>query len=340
MTGRPHDLTIRPMQDADLDGIVDLLTRSLGPAPGGADRRALFVWKHLENHFGRSLALLAESEGRIVGLRAFMRWTFEGPDGAYAAVRAVDTATDPEAQRRGIFSRLTTAALERCWQEGVDLVFNTPNEKSLPGYLKMGWTQVTRWPVWLRVRRPLALAGAAVRRDLSAGGPVGVPGAGGLVPAADALAGDGLARIVADVGRPEGRLITPRALEYLRWRYARAPIPYHVWTEGDSAVILRVRSRGRLAEAVVGEVLVPGGDARSARRALSAAVKASGATHAAAHFGEGWPARRALRRAGFLRPPRAGMTFTVRPVSDRRGPAGGLTDPAAWSLTLGDLELF
>ena len=165
------DLTIRPMRDADLDAVVKLLTTSLGPAPGGADRRALFVWKHLENHFGRSIALVAEDDEGLLGLRAFMRWEFDGPGGPYRAVRAVDTATHPRAQRRGIFSRLTTAALEACREDGVDLVYNTPNEKSLPGYLKMGWTRVTKWPVSIKVRRPFALASAAVRRDLSAGGP-------------------------------------------------------------------------------------------------------------------------------------------------------------------------
>ena len=55
--------------------------RALGPAPGGADRRELFVWKHLDNHFGRSIALVAEEDGGIVGLRAFMRWAFNRPGG-------------------------------------------------------------------------------------------------------------------------------------------------------------------------------------------------------------------------------------------------------------------
>lgn len=327
------EIEIRPMADADLDEIVELLGRALGPAPGGADRRELFVWKHLENHFGRSIALVAEDDGRIVGLRAFMRWEFDGPSGPYRAVRAVDTATDPAVQRRGIFSRLTRAALEACREDGVDLVFNTPNQKSLPGYLKMGWTQVTRWPIWLRVRRPLALGGAALRRDLSPGGPMPVaPGV--LVPAAEAL-GDGLAL------HPEAvpdRVHTRRSLPYLRWRYASGPIPYHALTADDATVILRVRSRGRLPEAVVTEVIAP--DAATARRALSAAVRASGAGHAAAHFGPQWPARAGLRRAGFLHPPRAGMTFTVRPVSDRTGPGGGFTNRETWSFTLGDLEVF
>ena len=249
-------------------------------------------------------------------------------------MRAVDTATDPAVQRRGIFSRLTTAALEACRDDGVDLVFNTPNEKSLPGYLKMGWTQVTRWPISLRVRRPVALLGAAARRDLSAGGP---KPAGALEPARSAV--ETLTPVLDRAAQPAGRLITPRSLDYLRWRFGTGPIPYHCWRDGDAAVLLRVRSRGdRLSEAVVDEVLAP--DARSARRALSAAVRASGATHAAAHFGEGWPAAGVLRRAGFLHPPKAGMTFTVRPVAERAAAPGGPTDPRAWSLTLGDLEVF
>ena len=57
-------------------------------------------------------------------------------------VRAVDTATAPDVQRLGIFSRLTTEALEVCRADAVALVFNTPNDKSLPGYVKMGWRLV------------------------------------------------------------------------------------------------------------------------------------------------------------------------------------------------------
>ena len=326
--------TIRPMEAADLDAVVDLLGRSLGPAPGGADRRELFVWKHLDNHFGPSIALVAEDSGGLLGLRAFMRWELSGPGGPYRAVRAVDTATDPRARRQGVFSLLTKAALDACREDGVDLVFNTPNEKSLPGYLKMGWTRVTRWPVSLRIRRPLALAAAAIRRDLSTGGPVAVSREGGFVPAAEWP----LEELVAARFRPEGRIATDRTGEYLRWRYGRAPIPYHVRADGETAVIARMRSRGRLSEAVVDEVFAPG--PAEALRALRGAVRASRATHAAAHFGEGWPAATVLRRAGFLHPPNAGMTFTVRPVSDRPGPGGGWTEPGEWSLTLGDLEVF
>jgi hypothetical protein len=159
------------MTDGDVPAVVELLDEALGPAPGGVDRRALFEWKHLRNPFGRSIALVAELDGRVVGLRCFMRWRLAGVAGARAltAVRAVDTVTSTSVRRLGIFSRLTTEALATCEAEGVALVFNTPNDSSRPGYLKMGWEVVTVWPVWLRARRPDRLAMAGLRRDLRSG---------------------------------------------------------------------------------------------------------------------------------------------------------------------------
>ena len=179
----------RPMADADVPAVVRLLDEALGPAPGGADRRELFEWKHLRNPFGRSIALVAESGEGIVGLRCFMRWRLAGAGGvrALAAVRAVDTATSPAMQRHGVFSQLTREALAACEAEGVSLVFNTPNDRSRPGYLKLGWRVVGVWPLWVRARRPGRLAVAALRRDLRSGPGVATPTGSSLVPAEEAL---------------------------------------------------------------------------------------------------------------------------------------------------------
>ncbi len=62
-------------------------------------------------------------------------------------MRAVDTATDPDFQGAGIFRRLTLHALDALPALGVEFVFNTPNDKSLPGYLKIGWKVIGRAPV-------------------------------------------------------------------------------------------------------------------------------------------------------------------------------------------------
>lgn len=80
----------------------------------------------------------------------FLRWKFDVPgEGTISAVRAVDTATHPDWQGSGIFTRLTLGALDELRDDGLDVVFNTPNDQSRPGYLKMGWSQVVtgghRW---------------------------------------------------------------------------------------------------------------------------------------------------------------------------------------------------
>jgi hypothetical protein len=334
-------MNVREMRDADLDEVIALLERALGPAPGGVARRDLFAWKHQRSHFGRSIALVAEESGDIVGLRTFLRWRFAaGGAQDVEAVRAVDTATDPRMARRGVFRTLTMAGLELCGAEDIGFVFNTPNAKSKAGYLKMGWSEVTTWPVSVRIRRPLSLAASAVRRDLSSGPGVDVPGTSALRRAADALADPSVIALVESLQPPAERLSTRRTPGYLRWRYAGGPIAYHALTVGqppEALVMLRARSRGRLHEAVICEALAGPGSVRALRTALRRAGAAAGAHHAVAHFGEGLPGHPALLASGYLRLPGRGMAFTARPV------AGAALDPLAaedWALSLGDLEVF
>jgi len=99
--------------------VLDLLGLTLGVGPAGRRPAEFFRWKHLENPFGPSLMLVAEADGRLVGLRAFMRWRFAAGDRQLRAVRAVDTATHPDYQGMGVFSRLTRAALDALDGEAV-----------------------------------------------------------------------------------------------------------------------------------------------------------------------------------------------------------------------------
>src|SRR5207245_291635 len=75
--------------------------------------------------------------------------------------------------------------LDELATDGVELVFNTPNRQSLPGYLKMGWREVGRLPAAVRPTRWRFAAVAATARRAAgrAGVPssVGVPAAAGLV---------------------------------------------------------------------------------------------------------------------------------------------------------------
>jgi GNAT superfamily N-acetyltransferase len=119
--------------DRHLVTTLRLLATSL---PEAADE-AHFRWKHLENPSGPSHILLALEGGQAIGVRIFMRWTFFREGRVVAALRPVDTATHPRARGRGVFTHLTRACIER-YADG-KLIFNTPNEQSLPGDLKLGW---------------------------------------------------------------------------------------------------------------------------------------------------------------------------------------------------------
>jgi GNAT superfamily N-acetyltransferase len=320
--------------------VLDLLESSLGGGPAGRRPPEFFRWKHLANPFGRSYAILAEHEGRVVGFRTFMRWRFVLDDRPVTAVRAVDTATHPDMQGQGIFTRLTRAALEDL-RSDTDLVFNTPNDKSLPGYLKMGWRRVGEVPIRVRVRHPVAFARGVRHLDagpLSSHGPrVKAP------PAAEVLSGladDALARLLP--APSPGRLSTDRSAGYLRWRYADAPVlGYRAVSVRDGSMttgiaIFRVRPRGPLWETTISEVLVSPGDVATARHVLRAAVRSAEVDHVTCSLPSGSTGSAAARRVGFLPSPE-GLTLVANLL--REVPV----DPLAldsWSLTLGDLEVF
>jgi GNAT superfamily N-acetyltransferase len=341
------EVRLRPMSVGDVPAVVDLLDRTLGAPSVGVARRALFEWKHLGNPFGRSLALVAELDGAVVAFRSFMRWRFVAPDGrVVSAVRAVDTATSPDVQRRGIFTRLTRDALEACAREGVAFVFNTPNARSLPGYLKLGWREVARWPMRIRIRRPVRLLATALRRDLRPGPSLDPPERSPLVPAAEALARDDVARVVDASPSPMGWLHTPRSMLYLKWRYAAGPLAYRALVAGEPAgalAIVRIRRRGRVREALVVEVLWDPGSRALVPGLLRRVPAAAGADHAIAHAGPGWDLDGDLAAARYRRFRRVAMTFTARLVAPAVGSDDSPwspVDPGSWSLTLGDLEVF
>ncbi len=334
------DLLVRPYRDAEEPEVLDLLRGSLGGGPGGQRTPEYFRWKHLENPFGRSFMIVAETGGRIIGFRALMRWRFRIGDRTIEAARPVDTVTHPQERGRGVFSTLTRAALDSLKGE-VDLIFNTPNENSLPGYLKMGWQITGRIPVSVRVRRPMAFALGKLRRGRSNASERPLVSA----PRADEVLGDEM-RISAllDRAQPPGPgYATPRSVEYLRWRYGRAPLlDYHAVLEERGGevtglALFRLRAEGSLWGISVGDVIVRPGDVQGARRLLAAVRRSADVAYVAAAFPPGSSAGRAHRGPTTIRAPK-GMTFVVNPLREGLAPDPRLL--SSWSLATGDVEVF
>lgn len=332
---------IRGYRPEDEAQVLGLLAAALGDGPTGGRTVEFFRWKHLDNPFGPSYMLVAEAEGRIVGLRAFMRWRFRVDGREVRAVRAVDTATHPDHQGRGIFSRLTRQALDELSGD-VDLVFNTPNAKSQAGYMKMGWRSVGRVDVDLRIRRPLRVL-RALRHLESTARPSNARPESDAEAAAVALLDSGVAPLVASAGTPGARLITDRSVAFLGWRYAAAPgLDYRAVRESEDGQLrgvafFRIRPRGPLWETTIADVIVPPGDWRTARRLLRRVVRAAPVDHVSCRPARGTASGRAARAAGFVRWGK-GPVLTVKTLGHVRA------DPAArptWdAIGLGDLEVF
>lgn len=322
-------MNIRRAGPGDRGAILALCRSSLGWSEDDPDE-AFFTWKHDQNAFGVSPVWVAETEdGALAGLRVFLRWRFREPSGAtVTAVRAVDTATHPDFRGRGIFSKLTLGALPELADEGVGMVFNTPNDKSMPGYLKMGWSTVGKVPVGARlgslsgVRR---LAGARTAANLWSE-PVTF-GESAIDEFADREA---TAELLASVPRP-ARFATDRTPEFLAWRYGFEPLHYRVLRLGDrlaeGVVVFRVRRRGPALEVAVCDVIAPPG-ARIGR-AFRRIGRAVGGDYLLATAATAGPA------AGFVPAAGLGPVLTWKPIC-----RPGIPAIADLHVALGDIELF
>jgi GNAT superfamily N-acetyltransferase len=322
------DLTVRRAGTDDFPGVLDLARRALG----WTDDDARFLeWKHLENPFGVSPMWIALDADRIVGFRTFLRWEFVTTSGDIVlAARAVDTATDPEYQGRGIFTRLTLEAIEQLPASGVTLIFNTPNEKSLAGYLKMGWHELGRLGVVVKPTRArfVFVIGTARR----AAGRWPLPTAAGAPPAAAFADRDAVQSLLDSLPSADG-LATRRTPEFLAWRYGHESLGYRVVLRGaspaDGLAVFRRRRRGKAVEGVLCELLVPEGDSRAGAELLRQVDEAADADYLIRLD------RNLVTRGPFVRLPRVGPVLACRPLD-----ASPALELPGWALTMGDVELF
>lgn len=309
---RVSGLHFRRAVDTDVCGILKLCEVALR-WPSDSRNELLFRWKHLTNPFGPSSMWIATADERIVGFRAMMPWRFKHRDGSTVrAVRAVDTATHPDFQRRGIFATLNTLAIEALTAEGVDFVFNTPNAESLPGYVKQGWVDLGPVPL---IARPSGLGGLVAMTSARAK----------ATKWSDALSLGVEAKDVTCVsGAPFGELTSDTSADFVRWRYSQGPVTYRAVAEAGSGLIVRVRQRGRAREFVVAHSW---GTEVVLSRLLKQALHDSGASYAVS-------TARVPGRSAMFPLPSVGPHLAVRALSSA---PPRLHD---FGLFLGDVELF
>jgi GNAT superfamily N-acetyltransferase len=219
-------MIIRKATSEDIPAIVKLLQLSLGE---GLIKKTAEIWnfKHDSNPFGNSYVLLGFEGDILVGVRAFMKWRWQLGSQSYTAYRAVDTATHPDFQGKGIFKKLTLQALDAIQKEGETFVFNTPNDNSRPGYLKMGWKIVDKIELAV-VPVPLYIFSFFNKANIQ-----------------NAISSTQL-NLICEGNNTQlsnkNLLFTPKSAAYLKWRYQENPLQdYVVFSTDDWYIALYIK---------------------------------------------------------------------------------------------------
>jgi len=342
--------------DDSIPELLELTRATLGTNDAVLKNEEFWRWKHCDNPFGRSYGLWARDDAasRAAALRILLRWKFTSRScGELKAVRAVDTATHPDYQRRGLFSQLTQRSIADLRADGTDLVFNTPNEKSWPGYQKMGWSLVDMRKIYFHPLRPdrmmwrqLGLADKPQSMD-----PDSYFRKDSTMPwraFVDVFADDAWRLMEQwEDRRATTGWRTARSQAYYEWRYGQHPnVTYHVHAQllDDTAqrslagfAILRANVRRGWQEVVLCELILADPSFEVGRRLLRNLSRNVRADYIVAHFAPGTVEYSSIRGSGYIPIPRQGMRFAVCPLSST---ADRVDRPDAWDLSLGDLEIF
>lgn len=305
----------------DLPEMISLLKKSLGEGliPKSEE---YFIWKHEKNPFGSSKILLAKEGGKIIGLRAFMKWQWRNKNEVIPAVRAVDTATDPDFQGKGIFKKLTLQAVEECKSEGFGLVFNSPNENSRPGYLKMGWMDEGRMPLLLGVGSLMQAfysenKNERIYKEFSAEREFKKLDNNYIFPVNDK------------------QIYTALSGDYLKWRFQDCPIVnYGAVVEKDFGIVFRLKKLNRFNELRICEIWQNEGSKKhELKKALNKIIRMAKPIMVSCA-----PSALINNKLGLFGPFLKGPITTIRPLAITS--LDQFKNFKSWQPSIGSMELF
>lgn len=316
-------MIVREAKEVDIPEIVEVLKASLGEQDLPLSEE-IWNYKHVNNPFGRSLVLVAVENGIIAGVRAFMSWKWQYLNKTYLSYRAVDTATHPDFQGKGIFKRLTLKALELATQQGDQFIFNTPNEQSRPGYLKMGWETVDKLRVALKPAYTsfwkfnktdisYSVSNNSKGKDLQL-----------------------LCELWNSKLETRQRLFTPKSVEYLQWRYQANPLQeYEVFIDKGIYMAGYVKKKRGLKELRIAECIFD--DRKVNKKKIDKLINL-------------WCSKFGIQVISYspevlnlsltLVNSKIGPILTLRELNLSKGELETFKQVDNWNYSLGDLELF
>ncbi|MFW6320465.1 MAG: GNAT family N-acetyltransferase [Halohasta sp.] len=326
-----------------------------------------FAWRFEANPYRDGVQMVvAERDGELVGAEPLLAFRLRIDGSVHEVYQPVDWIVAPDHRRRGLFTRMTERVLDRFLPE-VSLFVNFPNELLLPGLKKFGWRTVG--PVGCRYRvqdtRPFVERAnaeplpAAARTAANVGAPLVRAGLDVLdrLSSPPEITVERSSEVPVDVIRGLYASAQPRAShfvrdrEFLRWRFANPnweTTSYVAARDGETVASI-VTATDTTPHCTLTRLLdiqpMCQRDADPAAFEAALAAVVDDATDADLICGPTGYCPAVFRRYGFYRDD----TFPLSTVSSTtthaiRTPDDGhlstdLTDPAAWHLTIGDLDV-
>lgn len=316
----------------DVESIVELVKLCLGDKP--TRTKEFWSWKHLKSPFGSSYTMLAFDRDKLIGLRTFMKWQWIKNGVVYKCVRAVDTATHPGYQRQGIFSKLTYSLLEKMKEEMVDFIFNTPNEKSMPGYLKMRWEL-------LGITR-LHFKSTSISRLIN--NRFSSFEANNIKKEHDFNVTNKFAEIILNYIKLEHNSFKKYlSIEYLKWRYY--DIPYYKYglitdSSGKYSLIFRTNNRGSIRELRICDIFIidiNNNIINQLKKDIKGLLKQYKCDVATVTCEESDPLFSVLKKSGFINVGEKGLNVVLRSLNSE---VDSFLDKNQWCYSTGDIEIF
>ena len=314
-------MQIREATSSDIPEIIRVLRASIGEAKLPKTEE-IWKYKHFDNPFGASIVLLALISGRIIGVRAFMKWEWNLNGTRFSALRAVDTGILPEHQGKGVFKTLNSYGLELAKGRGDHFIFNTPNSKSLPANLKMGSNKIDKLKI-------VFIPGNFRNRNFKEGN-FQYSKSKNLT----ALDLQELLDAYNNIQSQSGKIFTPKTPAYLQWRYEHNPLQeYEIITDKDFYLAAYLKPHKYFTELRITEHIhynqIGLDKIKTAISEMNKIFRAELISYTSG-----------LKLSSFQFSGKLGPVMVYRNLNLDAGSQKKISNLINWSYTLGDLELF
>lgn len=244
---------VRTIVPNDKAAVLQLLNEVFSDVQRSSFTRgdAFWTWKYEANVFGTPILIVAVLDGKIVGFSNLWPWAFKYRGKIYKGLQPCDSVVHKDYQKYGIFLKMRMKGLQIASEQEYDVIFNFPNQNSLPSYLKMGWNFLGN-PTWyIHVLSPVKILIARFVKSKSV--PISLDSKYDL----DCAALEKLSFNNADFSKYFATNYVPG---YFKWRYTEHPsLKYGMvlYEKGHKSIaaIFTIKQNGGVREMIIVDVV-------------------------------------------------------------------------------------